>query len=126
MSEDIQELPVKAVLWRIIVDPIEIKTKTDSGFDLPQSTIEAQEYLRYVGKVLDIGPLAFQQPQFFDNKGDHHPPCKVGDWVIYGRHTGSEIFIKGTGTNYVQRLKTINDDQILSLVKDIDQVRIPL
>lgn len=116
--------PVNASLWRILVDPIEIKTHTDGGFELPRQTIEAQEYLRYVGRVVDIGPLCFMKPDFVGPDGAYVRPCEVGDWIVYGRHAGLEIFVQD-GEN-IRRLRVINDDQVMTRVNDIDRVKIPL
>ena len=122
-----ETLPVKATLWRILIDPIEIQRYHEGGkIELPDSQIQAQEYLRYIGKVVDIGPLAFLADNFRDANGNLHRACEVGDWVIYGRHTGADIFVQGNEPGTIRSLRLVNDDQIMGIATDIDRVKIPL
>ena len=120
--------PLRASLWRILIDPIEIKTHYEGGkIELPDSVVEAQQYLRYIGQVIDIGPLAFTADQFRDSHGTLIRPCEVGDWVVYGRNTGSEIYCQAEGQpDKVRNLRLINDDQVLAVATDIDKIKIPL
>jgi len=117
--------PVKASLYRLLVDPIEIQTTYEgSDIELPDSVIQAQEYLRYIGQVIDIGELAFSNASFKDLDGNYVRPCKVGDWIVYGRHTGVDIFVEDG--DKVRRLRMINDDQVLGVATDIDRIKIPI
>lgn len=127
MSNDNSGLasPVQASLWRLLIDPIEIETHSKEGIELPDRVIELQEYKRYIGKVIDIGPLAFCNNQFKDADGQYHRPCEVGDWIIYGRHTGAEVITESEGDK-IRHMRLINDDQVLGLVNDVAQVTIPL
>lgn len=119
--------PIKATGWRILIDPIEIQTHyKGQNIELPRSMIEAQEYLRYVAKVVDIGPLAFQTEQFKDEAGASHPACEVGDWIIHNKHGGADVFIQEDDEGSVRQLKLINDDQVLGIATDIEKVKIPL
>jgi co-chaperonin GroES (HSP10) len=118
------DTPVKASLWRILVDPLPVQTER-GGIALPPETIQMQEYRRYVGKVLDIGPLAFNDDRFDNDNGDRLQACKVGDWIIYGRNNGIDIHVT-EGQDEVRSLKLINDDQVLGVVEDISRMDIPL
>ena len=75
--EEIQKV-VGASLWRIVVDPIEPETESESGFKYPQETIDAQNYLRYYGKVVSMGPLCFTGDRFKDAEGNPVRACEVG------------------------------------------------
>jgi co-chaperonin GroES (HSP10) len=117
---------ISAGLWRILVDPVEVKTQSDQGIEFTKQLIEQQEYLRYVGQVVSIGPLAFKDDRYKMQDGSYMPmPVKVGDWIVYGKHAGHEVFMQH-GRNMVRRLRIINDDQFLCFVDDIDAMTIPL
>ncbi len=125
-TEEVVGNALHATLWRILIDPLEVKSHTDSGFELPQATIDAQAYLQYVGKVVSMGPLCFTKSHHFaDSDGKLNRPCEVGDWIVYGRHTGVEVYEK-VGERGLRRLRVINDDQILCKVDDLDRMQIPL
>lgn len=113
-----------AALWRIIVDPIEPETESEGGVKYTTETIESQKYLRYYGRVVDIGPLAFTGERFRDSNGNQIRACEVGDWIVYGQHTGIDICIR-EGKD-VRRMRAINDDHVLAVIHDIEQVKIPL
>lgn len=124
----VKSAPLRASLWRLLIDPVEIKTHYEGGqIELPNSVIEQQEYLRYIGQVVDIGPLAFTTDQFRDQNGNLVQPCSVGDWIVYGRNTGAEVFCQVDGEpGMVRNLRLINDDQVLGLATDLDMIKIPL
>ena len=121
--EEIQKI-VSASLYRIIVDPIEVDEQSKGGLMYASETKENQKYLRYYGQVISMGPLVFSQDKFLDADGVRHRGCEVGDWIAYGQHTGIDICIL-EGED-VLRLRTINDDQVLAVIHDISQVKIPL
>jgi hypothetical protein len=128
MPLPVRPAPLRASLWRLLIDPVEIKTHYEGGqIELPDSVIEAQQYLRYIGQVIDIGPLAFTADQFRDHNGTLVQPCSVGDWIVYGRNTGADVFCQVDGDpGKVRSLRLINDDQVLGLAIDIEQIKIPL
>ena len=94
--------------FHILVRPISIKTKTKGGILLPDSTKDDIAYLTTVGKVLGVGDLAYQDTDKFP-KG---PWCQVGDYICYGKHTGTKLFYKGV------RLLILFDDQVMMRVQD--------
>ena len=122
-TEELQKI-VSASLYRIIVDPIEIEEYTEVGIKYAKETIEAQQYLRYYGQVISMGPLAYSDDRFVDAEGFRHRGCEVGDWIVYGQHTGVDICVR-EGEN-VRRMRAINDDQVIAVIHDISQVKIPL
>ena len=94
--------------FHILVRPISIKTQTKGGILLPDSTKDDIAYLTTVGKVLGVGDLAYQDTDKFP-KG---PWCQVGDYICYGKHTGTKLFYKGV------RLLILFDDQVMMKVED--------
>ena len=98
--------------WRVLIEPIKIEEKTEGGIVLPTAAVEAKEHLRYIGRVVAMGPLCYKHAKF----GDAGPWCKVGDMVAYGAYAGQEIKIRNkAGDKYVS-LKLINDDEVLSVI----------
>lgn len=123
---DLQQLPVLPVGWRILIEPVEIKRQTDSGIALPEEVIKAQQHLRYIGKVVAMGPLCYAKDDFKVRPGDSpsYPFCKVGDWVAFGKYAGQEVIGKREGK--ATRYKLVNDDEVLAVVQDPDFIETPM
>ena len=110
---DIEEVPDPSPLpelpgYHVLVRPISVKSQTKGGIFIPDSTKEDMSYLTTVGKVIALGDLAYAEKDKFPNG----PWCKVGDYVCYGKHTGTKMFYKGV------RLILLFDDQIVMRVED--------
>jgi co-chaperonin GroES (HSP10) len=108
--------------WRILVEPIRVLAATESGIQLPDQTVKAQEYLRYVGQVIAIGPDAYKHDKFQSQW------IKAGDWVAFSQYEGQEIRVKGEtedGRPGVAVYRLINDDSILARINDPESVLIP-
>jgi chaperonin GroES len=71
---------------RVVVKPLELDTKTAGGIIIPESAQEKPMQ----GKVVGVGP---------GNRGDDGElqamDVKVGDVVLYGKWSGTEIKIAG-------------------------------
>ena len=107
--------------WRVLVEPIKIEEKTTGGIVLPTAAVEAKEHLRYIGRVMAMGPLCYQHSKFGK---DAEPWCQVGDMIAFGAYAGQEIKVRNvTGDKYVS-LKLINDDEVLSVIPNPDSVLI--
>ena len=110
---DIEEAPDPSPLpelpgYHVLVRPISVKSQTKGGIFIPDSTKDDMSYLTTVGKVIALGDLAYAEKDKFPNG----PWCKVGDYVCYGKHTGTKMFYKGV------RLILLFDDQIVMRVED--------
>ena len=72
-------MALKTVLNKIIVEPVEAETKTASGIIIPDSAKETPQK----GIVVATG------------KGKHDEPMeiKVGDSVLFGKYSGTEVNI---------------------------------
>ena len=64
---------------RVLVEPKEAETKTASGLYIPDTAKEKPSE----GKVLAVGP----------GKKDEPMEVKVGDEVIYGKYSGTEVTV---------------------------------
>jgi len=66
---------------RVVVKPAEAETKTKSGIIIPDSAKEKPQR----GEVVAVGP----------GKKDEPTTVKVGDAVLYGKFSGTDINIDG-------------------------------
>ena len=67
---------------RVLVEPAEAETKTASGIIIPDTAKEKPQK----GSVIAVG----------DGKKDEPLNVKVGDAVLYGKYSGTEINVDGT------------------------------
>ena len=79
--------------FHVLVRPISIKTKTKGGIILPDSTKDDMAY-----KDQDKFPFG--------------PWCEEGDYICYGKHTGTKLFYKSV------RLILMFDDQVMMKVEN--------
>ena len=94
--------------YHVMIRPVVIRTETKGGILLPDKMKDDIQYLSTVGRVLRLGDLAYNDKDKF-SKG---PWCKVGDYVCYGKHTGTKFLYKGV------RLVIMYDDQIIMRIDD--------
>jgi len=94
--------------FHILVRPVSVKSLTKGGIIIPDSTKEDMAYLTTIGKVLSLGDLAYGDQDKFPKSNW----CKEGDYVCYGKHTGTKLFYKGV------RLILLFDDQIMLRVEN--------
>ncbi|MBR3939059.1 MAG: co-chaperone GroES [Bacteroidales bacterium] len=78
-------LNIKPLADRVVVQPAEAETKTVSGIIIPDTAKEKPQR----GKVVAVGNGTKEQAM----------TVKVGDEVLYGKYSGTEISIDGT--NYL-------------------------
>ncbi len=67
---------------RVVVKAAEAETKTKSGIIIPDSAKEKPQK----GEVVAVGPGKIDEPT----------TVKVGETVLYGKYSGTEINIDGT------------------------------
>jgi len=106
-TEDPEVLP-ELPGFHILVRPVSVKNKTKGGIFIPDSIKDDMSYLTTVGKVLALGDLAYMDKDKFPGGAW----CMVGDYVCYGKHSGTKLFYKGV------RLILLFDDQINMKVED--------
>ena len=94
--------------FHVLIRPVSVKSQTKGGILLPDSTKEDMSYLTTVGKVVVLGNLAYMDKDKFPAGAW----CNVGDYVCYGKHTGTKLFYKGV------RFILLFDDQITMKVED--------
>ncbi len=89
-------LKIQPLSDRVLVAPQEAETKTASGIYIPDSAKEKPQQ----GKVVAVGK----------GKKDHQMTVKVGDIVLYGKYSGSEL--KYEGNDYLM----MREDDILAII----------
>ena len=70
---------IKPLADRVLIEPKEAETKTASGIYLPDTAKEKPQQ----GTVLAVGP----------GKKDEPMEVKVGDVVLYGKYSGTEVTV---------------------------------
>jgi co-chaperonin GroES (HSP10) len=84
---DINGFEIKG--WNLLVQPVEVSAETKLGILMPESVKEDMEYLNNVCRVLAVGSKAYTQESFSGEAW-----CKVGDYVLIPKHTGTRILLK--------------------------------
>lgn len=111
-------LPQIANSWRVLVYPVEVQTKTNSGIYLPEDYAESVSNLLTVGLVTDIGDLAYKEKRFYcPDTNEHRPWCEVGDWVVFSRASFISS-VQHQGKKFVLLL----DDNVLYKVDNPQEV----
>ena len=96
-------MELKPLADRIIVRPLEAEEKTKGGIVLPDTAKEKP----HEGKIVAVG-----KGKFSDEGKSIPPEVKVGDRVLYGKYSGSEIT-----TNEGEELLIMKEEDILAIVK---------
>lgn len=89
-------LKIQPLSDRVVVQPQEAETKTASGIYIPDSAKEKPQQ----GKVVAVGA----------GKKDHKMTVKVGDTVLYGKYSGTELKLEGS--DYL----IMREDDILAII----------
>lgn len=84
---------------RVVVEPQEAEEKTAGGIVLPDTAKEKPQR----GKVVSVGP-----GKLLDNGKRGELSVSVGDVVIYGKYSGSEIEVAG------KEVKILREGDILA------------
>ena len=78
------KLKIKPLADRVLLEPLEAETKTASGIIIPDTAKEKPQK----GNIVAVGP----------GTKDNPVTVKVGDSVLYGKYSGTEL--KLDGKNY--------------------------
>ena len=111
ITKETTKLP-KPTGWRILVLPFRMKEKTDAGILIGTETIDRQQVASQCGNVLAMGDSCYKDKERYPSG----PWCKVGDWVIFARYSGSRIEIEGG------EVRLLNEDEILATVKNPEDI----
>jgi len=86
---------------RVVVEPVEAEERTAGGIVLPDSAKEKPQR----GHVVAIGP-----GKLLENGQRATPALSIGDEVIYGKYSGSDIEVDG------HEVKILRETDILAKV----------
>lgn len=107
-NPDLSKLKLpKIPTWKLLIQPIRLKEKTKGGIILTSKSRTDIESFTNVGKVLVIGNSAYKDARF-----EGIPWCKVGDYVIFSRHSGERFKWKG------HKLVLLSDDKVDLVIED--------
>jgi chaperonin GroES len=87
---------------RIVVKPLDAEEKTAGGIVLPDTAREKP----IVGKVIAVG-----NGKMLDNGKRGEMMVKIGDEVIYGKYSGSEVEMAG------QTYKILRESEVFGVVE---------
>jgi len=92
---------------RVIIKPLEAQEKTKGGIILPDTAKEKPQE----GKVMAVG-----KGKALENGTVQKPEVKVGDIVLYGKYSGSEVTTKD-GEEYL----IVREEDILAIVERAEE-----
>ena len=97
------KVSVKPLQDRVLVEPAPAEEKTAGGIIIPDTAKEKP----HEGKIIAVG-----KGKVTEDGKIQAPEVKVGDVVLYGKYTGTEISTK-EGEEYL----IMREDDILAVVK---------
>ncbi len=89
-------LTIKPLSDRVLIEPMAAEQKTASGLYIPDTAKEKPQQ----GKVIAVG----------NGKKDEPLTVKVGDTVLYGKYSGTELKLEGA--DYLM----MREDDILAII----------
>jgi len=93
--------------YNILVQPTKVDEKTKGGIYIPDEAKDDINYLNNICLVLALGPTAYTQEGF-----NGVPYCKVGDYVLIPKNSGTKILLRGVPVVLVAC------DRVLAVVDD--------
>ena len=96
-------MAIQPLADRIVVKALEAEEKTKGGIVLPETAKEKPQE----GKIIAIG-----KGKVLDSGEVRAPEVKVGDRVLYGKYSGTEITTKDG-----EELLIMKEEDILAIVK---------
>jgi len=98
-KEATASLTLKPLDDRVVVEPTEAEEKTAGGILLPDTAKQKPQQ----GKVVAVGP-----GKLSDEGNRLALAVKVGDTVLYGKHSGSDVEVNG------KELKILRESDLLA------------
>ena len=88
---------------RIVVKALEAKEKTKGGIVLPDTAKEKPQE----GKVVAVG-----KGKLLDNGSVQPPEVKIGDVILYGKYSGTEV-----STKEGEDLLIMREEDVLAIIR---------
>ena len=96
-------MDIKPLADRIVVRPLEAEEKTKGGIVLPETAKEKPQE----GKIVAVG-----RGKVLDNGHVQALELKIGDRILYGKYSGSEITTKDG-----EELLIMREEDVLAVIK---------
>jgi len=90
---------------KVLIRPKKVEKITEGGIVIPDSVQDSEKYRKVRGTIVAIGPAVENTIEFEDGG------LKVGDEVIYARHSG--VFVQDENG---EDLRLANDKDILARI----------
>jgi chaperonin GroES len=94
--------------FRVLIVTSKTKEKTAGGVYLPDDLRKAEDTASIIGKVIKLGPDAYNDADKFPN-GAY---CQEGDFIIFRSYSGTRFKVDGA------EFRLINDDTVEAVVED--------
>lgn len=111
---------MKTLFWRVLIELRPVEEKSAGGILIGGRDQEAELLQTCVGRVLELGPLAFATKT---NSGAdyavHKDDVTVGTWVLMSKKIGVPIEFKDG-----RRVQLINDYEILATLTEEEAMSI--
>jgi len=78
-------MKVKPLSDRVVIEPLDPETKTSGGIIIPDNAKEKPQE----GKIVAVGSGKYEEGKKIEME------LKVGDKVLYGKYSGTEITVEG-------------------------------
>ena len=91
---------------RVLIEPVRDTDERVGSLIVPNLTNEQPQ----VGRVLAVGP-----GRVSDHGMTLHAPCSVGDLVVYGRYSGSEVTLGRTS----EPLLILRSEDLLAVLEEV-------
>jgi co-chaperonin GroES (HSP10) len=106
------EVIPEPVGYRMLVRPYQPAEKTKGGVLLADTTRDTIQMTTVVGLVVKMGELCYKDKEKFPTG----PWCKKGQFVVYGRYSGSRF-----QTKYGEH-RILNDDEIIGTIANPESI----
>lgn len=110
--EDPENLP-EPLGWTVLVRPYPVSTnRKQTSLIIPEEELDFLNHVTNIGRVVAVGPCAFNRPEHRMKDGTQKDWVQVGDFVTYPRNAGSRRKFKGV--SYV----LLVDDELTERLPD--------
>ena len=92
---------IKPLFDRVVIKRMEEEKMSAGGIVIPDSATEKP----IKGEVIAVGP-----GKALDNGSDRAPALKVGDKVLFGKYSGTEVKLDG------QEILVVKEDDIFAVI----------
>lgn len=98
------DMKLRPLADRLVVEPIEQETRTESGLFIPETAKEKPQQ----GRVLAVGPGTYKE-----GSSERIPmDVKEGDRVLFAKYAGTDFKMSG------KELKILKENDVLAVISE--------